>query len=167
MLQRGAPLGFQSLVSPAAATGLTLPYGAQQAEGTSCNLSGNVLTVGGTVTGKFAVGQTVVATGIPINTTILQAGVPPNTWLLSNPCTTETGEAVIAYATLNANFAIMRVTGGGVNWRDDGVAPTSTVGMPMNTTDPPFEYMGSLAGIQFIEQSGAASVEVAFYSLSG
>lgn len=167
MLQRAVALGFQAVVSPATATGLTIPVGAQQAEGTSCTLSGSLLTVGGTVTGVFAVGQTVQGTGIPPNTLITRTGSTAATWWLSNPCSTESGETVIANQTLAINLAIIRCTGGNVNWRDDGVAPTATVGMPMLATDSPFEYMGDIGGIQFIEQSGAATVDVSFYSLSG
>lgn len=167
MFQRGVALGFQQLSSLSVATGLTLPVGRQLASGSSCNLSGNLLTVGGTVTGTFAVGQTVQGTGIPANTVIASQGATSNKWQLSNPCTTETGEAVTAYQSLNVGLAIIRVATQNVNWRDDGTAPTTTIGMPMTPTDPPFEYMGNILGIEFIAQTAGAVLSVSYYSLSG
>jgi hypothetical protein len=168
MFQRAAPLGYQQLTLSSTATGLTLPYGSQQASGSACNLLGKTLTVGGTVTGTFAVGQTVVGTGIPANTTIVGQGGPgSNTWQLSAACTTETGEAVTAYQTLNVNFAEIRVSTANANWRDDGTAPTASVGMPMLSTDPLFEYAGALQNIQFIAQTGSPVLNVSYYSLSG
>lgn len=49
-----------------------------------------------------------------------------------------------------------------VNWRDDGVAPTASVGMPL----PPlqaFPYTGDLAAIQFIQTTATASCNVSYY----
>jgi hypothetical protein len=151
--------------SLATAVGLTLPVGAQQASGTSCNLSGSLLTVGGTVTGTFATGQYVKGTGIPANTYITGPGTVANTWNLSNTCTTETGETVTGYAPLAPDFAIIWATTATVYWRDDGVTPTSGNGVPLLTTAPPFEYYGSLGAIQFISATGA--INVSFYKLVG
>lgn len=69
-----------------------------------------------------------------------------------------------------ADFALIRCSGGGVNWRDDGEAPTATAGggFPMADTDPVLEYAGDISALEFIEQSGStASVQILFYSLSG
>jgi hypothetical protein len=44
------------------------------ANATSCTISGSVLTVGGTVTGTFKVGQTIIGEGVPPNTTIQSFG---------------------------------------------------------------------------------------------
>ena len=163
---RAAPLGFQQITSLSSAVGLTLPYGVQQASGTSCNLSGKVLTVGGTVTGAFGVGQVAVGTGIPANTYILSPGSVAGTWNLSNSASSETGETVTGYAQVEVDFAIIRATVATVYWRDDGTAPTGTVGMAMLTTDvQPFDYYGDLGAIQFISASGAISVS--YYKLVG
>ncbi len=172
MQQRAVPLGFQNIASLAAATGLILPVGAQQASGSSCSLLGKQLTVGGSVTGSFAIGQVVQGSGIPANTYITQQGTPgTNTWWLSNSATTGSAIAVTAYQALRVDFAIIRCTGGAsVNWRDDGGVPTGAEGggVPMLDTDPPFEYTGDLAAIQFIEASGSTpTLQVSYYSLSG
>lgn len=165
---RAAPLGFQQITALTAAVGLTLPVGAQQAQASSCSLSGRLLTVGGTVTGAFAPGQVVQGTGIPANTAIVSpGGVGTGTWNLSNACTTETGEEVTAYSPTYPDFALIRATGGNVYWRDDGVAPTATVGMPLLTTDvQPWEYWGDLSAIQFV-QVATAVLDVSYYRIGG
>lgn len=62
-----------------------------------------------------------------------------------------------------ATKAVIKCETQAVRWRDDGTNPTSTVGMPMATTDAPFEYTGSLSAIKFIEQSASAKLNVAYY----
>lgn len=166
MFQRAANLGYQQISSLGSATGLTLPVGPQLASATGCSLAGSVLTVGGTVTGAFAAGQVVKGTGIPANTFILNQ-TAANQWLLSNPCTTESGETVTAYQWLDVNFAVVRCTGQNVMWRDDGVAPTASTGMPLLTTDPPWEYAGDLLAIQFIQTAASAVLDVSYYTLVG
>ena len=49
-----------------------------------------------------------------------------------------------------------------VRWRDDGVAPTASVGYPLA---PPSQlvYSGNIGAIQFIAQSGTSTLNVAFY----
>jgi hypothetical protein len=54
-----------------------------------------------------------------------------------------------------------------VSYRDDGTAPTATIGMPMLITDPPFEYYGNLLQVQFILASGAPVLNVSYYRLAG
>ena len=54
-----------------------------------------------------------------------------------------------------------------VRWRDDGTAPTSTVGMLMTTTDQPFLYSGPMSALQFIQATAGAILNVAFYGLAG
>ncbi len=165
---RAVPLGYQQLTSLGLAVGLTMPLGAQQASGTACSLASKLLTVGGTVTGTFAIGQTITGTGVPINTTIVQAGSAPNTWVLSNACTTEASETVTAYTTPYVDLAIIRVTAANVYWRDDGTAPTTTIGMPLLSTDTvPLEYTGDLSAIQFIAVSGSPVLDVSYYHQVG
>lgn len=50
-----------------------------------------------------------------------------------------------------------------VRWRDDGVAPTASVGMllPVNTV---FVYDGDISRIQFIETTASASLSVSYYA---
>lgn len=50
-----------------------------------------------------------------------------------------------------------------VRWRDDGVAPTASVGMPL-AAGVTLQYDGDLTHIQFIEQSGTSKLNVSYYA---
>jgi hypothetical protein len=50
-----------------------------------------------------------------------------------------------------------------VRWRDDGVAPTATVGMPL-AAGTTLQYDGDLTKIQFIEQTGSAKLNISYYA---
>ena len=64
-----------------------------------------------------------------------------------------------------ARAALFRVdTSGGVaRWRDDGVAPSSTVGMPISYGELPPVYYGDLRAIQFIAASSSPVLDISFY----
>lgn len=49
-----------------------------------------------------------------------------------------------------------------VRYRDDGSAPTATVGMPMAVAAS-LDYSGALSKIQFIEQTSGGIVNVSYY----
>jgi hypothetical protein len=49
-----------------------------------------------------------------------------------------------------------------VRWRDDGVAPTATVGMPL-AIGATLQYDGDIGAIQFIEQTAGAKLNVSYY----
>jgi hypothetical protein len=51
----------------------------------------------------------------------------------------------------------------GVRYRDDGVAPTAGIGMPMGPGGSPLLYAGSLAAIQFIQTAAGAVLDVLYY----
>ena len=53
---------------------------------------------------------------------------------------------------------------GNVRWRDDGVLPTTTVGMLLSSGQE-FQYAGNLAGIKFISiaTSVSPSLDISFY----
>lgn len=50
-----------------------------------------------------------------------------------------------------------------VRWRDDGIAPTASVGMPLSTGIA-FVYDGNLNEIRFIEQTASAKLNISYYS---
>lgn len=66
-----------------------------------------------------------------------------------------------------ANFAVIRVETANARWRDDGVAPTTSVGVIMTSTDQPFEYSGTLSALQFIAVSGSPVLDVSYYRRAG
>lgn len=63
---------------------------------------------------------------------------------------------------LTANVIVAVPETQAVRWRDDGTAPSSTVGMPI-ATGVALVYQGNLTTIQFIEQTSSATLNVVFY----
>jgi len=49
-----------------------------------------------------------------------------------------------------------------VRWRDDGVAPAASVGMPL-AVGTMLDYDGDLTRIRFIEQVGGAVLNISYY----
>ena len=90
-----------------------------------------------------------------------------------NASLTPKGYQQIAAATLAASTALtppvgsriaqINVEAQAVRWRDDGVAPTATVGMliPVGTT---FEYDGDLTAVRFIAATAGTILNVSFYA---
>lgn len=65
-----------------------------------------------------------------------------------------------------ANVAVISPETQAVRYRDDGTAPTATVGIPIAVSQE-FVYTGSLSTIEFIEQTASAKLNVAFYKIAG
>jgi hypothetical protein len=61
------------------------------------------------------------------------------------------------------SIALITPEGQAVRWRDDGVAPSATVGMPL-ASGVTLQYDGDLTKIQFIEQVGGAKLNVTYYA---
>jgi hypothetical protein len=61
------------------------------------------------------------------------------------------------------SIAIITAEGQAVRWRDDGVAPTATVGMPL-ASGGTLQYDGDLTKIQFIEQTASAKINITYYA---
>jgi hypothetical protein len=49
-----------------------------------------------------------------------------------------------------------------VRWRDDGVAPSTSVGMPV-AVGVPLQYDGDLTKIRFIQQSASGILNISYY----
>lgn len=66
---------------------------------------------------------------------------------------------------LNCRPAIAIITpeGEDVRWRDDGVDPTASVGMPL-AAGVTLQYDGDLTLIKFIEQNGGAKINISYYA---
>jgi hypothetical protein len=62
-----------------------------------------------------------------------------------------------------STMAVIVAESQAVRWRDDGTAPTATVGMPMGTYVP-LIYDGDLNRIRFIEQTASAKINVSYYA---
>jgi len=64
-----------------------------------------------------------------------------------------------------ARAAYITVSGNAVRFRDDGVAPSATVGvtLPVTTNGLPFVYYGTISALQFIPVTGSATLDVLYY----
>lgn len=63
----------------------------------------------------------------------------------------------------DANYCIVIPETQAVRWRDDGVAPSATVGYPL-AVGSELRYDGDLNRIRFFEQAASAKINVAYYS---
>lgn len=61
-----------------------------------------------------------------------------------------------------AVLAIIRPEEQKVRWRDDGVAPTASVGMPLLAGET-FVHNGNLDALRFIEEATGAKLNVSYY----
>lgn len=61
------------------------------------------------------------------------------------------------------SFALITPESQAVRWRDDGVAPTASVGMPL-AAGVTLQYDGDLSKIRFIEQTASAKINVSYYA---
>lgn len=61
------------------------------------------------------------------------------------------------------NYAIISVDGASARWRDDGTAPTSSVGMPLPINTNLF-YDGELGKFQIIAVATSSNVNISFYN---
>jgi hypothetical protein len=59
-------------------------------------------------------------------------------------------------------FALIICETQGVRWRDDGTAPTASVGMPL-AAGVPLQYDGDLNKIRFIQQTASAKLNISYY----
>ncbi len=61
-----------------------------------------------------------------------------------------------------AGMALITVEAQAVRWRDDGTAPTATVGMPL-AVGQSMSYFGDMTKIQFIAQVAGGIINVSYY----
>ncbi|CAB4146338.1 hypothetical protein UFOVP503_4 [uncultured Caudovirales phage] len=61
------------------------------------------------------------------------------------------------------SIAIITAESQAVRWRDDGIAPTASVGMPL-ASGGTLQYDGDLTKIQFIEQTASAKINISYYA---
>lgn len=100
-------------------------------------------------------------TGTPLPTTAVPYGntpVPPS----------QMGLGIVASTALTvpatATWALISVEGAPVRWRDDGTAPTATVGNLLNIGDHlTLNGAAELAAVRFIQQSATATLDVSYY----
>lgn len=62
-----------------------------------------------------------------------------------------------------ATLAVIVPEGQAVRWRDDGTAPTASVGMPI-AVGFTLSYDGDLKNIRFIQQTSGGILNVSYYA---
>lgn len=62
----------------------------------------------------------------------------------------------------NGRVALVQALNQNVRWRDDGVDPTSTVGVRLHAGET-FWYFGDLRSLRIIEETASAQVNVSTY----
>lgn len=62
-----------------------------------------------------------------------------------------------------ATYALLQAEGQAVRWRDDGTAPTATIGMTLQAGGE-LRYDGALQNIRFIQTAATATLNVSYYS---
>jgi hypothetical protein len=64
-----------------------------------------------------------------------------------------------------ATYALIQVEGENVRWRDDGTAPTASLGMILIAGNEPDAFIGSVfKAAKFIQVSSSATLNVSYYS---
>lgn len=76
--------------------------------------------------------------------------------------TTLTGSTGLTVPT-GATMALITPLTQGVRWRDDGTAPSASVGMPI-AAGAYFSYDGDLNKIRFIELTTSAELNISYYA---
>lgn len=81
--------------------------------------------------------------------------------------TLDTGAAltippITAPASQRPSYVLLIAEGQAVRWRDDGTAPTATVGMLL-PTNMPTRYDGDLSRVRFISATAGAILNVNYY----
>jgi hypothetical protein len=161
---RQTPLGFCTLSSMSSATALS-----------SCSMatftgsgSGTTLTAT-SVTGLIQIGEVLSGTGITSGTIIVSQLSGPSggagTYQTSVASTSSSNSITASGAPTQATYAVICAYTQAINWRDDGVAPTGTVGsggMGL-TAGSCIPYDGTFTAFQAIQQTSGAILGVSFY----
>jgi hypothetical protein len=166
------PLGFCSVSSMASATALTpanCPLATFTGTGSSHQMTASA------VTGLISQGDVITGTGVPANTSI-QGQITP---LLSgevlggagrystNNVVTSSAQTITAGPGATVTYAVFCAYTQAINYRDDGVAPTATLGTGGQgiASGNCIPYTGKFSNVtlQFIQQTSGAILGASFY----
>jgi hypothetical protein len=155
------PLGYCQLATLTSSIGLaSCVRGSFTGTGSGTNLTA------ASVTGVIKVGDTISGTGVTAGTTIVSqtsgttggAGV-----YVTSAATTSSGDSLTAGGIPPlARSAYIQAEAQIVRYRDDGGAPTATVGMPIAAAGSLY-YAGTLSALRFIEATASGKINVLFY----
>lgn len=119
------------------------------------------------VTGIIEFGDTVSGTGITAGTIITSqvSGTPggAGTYNLSASNTASAASLTSGGIPSGATTVTLQAETANVRYRDDGAAPTSSVGSLLISGSQPWLYTGTLANIRFIAATGSPVLDIDFY----
>lgn len=107
--------------------------------------------------GPYSNNQSNPASAIPVYV------VPRLTTPLGYQQVTATSAAALLVVPAGATMALVVAEAQAVRWRDDGVAPTAGIGIPLATGVQQI-FTGDLAKLQFIAQVAGAILDVSYYA---
>lgn len=91
--------------------------------------------------------------------------VSPESWTpLGYQQITSTSSAFSLTVPAGARIAMIVAEAQHLRWRDDGTAPTTSVGMLLKTTDPPLVITDNLAAFQGINATAGTIVNISYYA---
>lgn len=77
--------------------------------------------------------------------------------------TANSSVAVTVSGTGTADQCLIRVEGSAVRWRDDGTAPTASVGVPLAVGEV-LSYNGEPGLLKIISQGSTATINISYYT---
>ena len=85
------------------------------------------------------------------------------TYNLSAPTTAVSETVTSGGIPAGANEVLIESDTAAVRFRDDGAAPTASIGYPIAANAAPFLYTGTLPALRFIAQTGSPVLNLLFY----
>lgn len=119
------------------------------------------------VTGILLNGDSVAGTGITAGTTIVGQLSGPiggaGTYQLSTTNTASSASLTSGGIPFGATMAFLQAETADVRYRDDGGAPTASIGNIVVHGIPGILYSGNVGALRFIALSGSPLLDIAFY----
>jgi hypothetical protein len=163
--QRMAPLGYCQLSASQLAASIGLAS-CVRASFTGTGSGTNLTTT--SVTGVIKAGDTVTGTGVPAGTTIVSqssgtaggAGV----YVTSAATTSSSASLTSGGIPTGATSVFLQAETANVRYRDDGGAPTASIGnLVVAGAGGQILYGGTFSALRFIAASGSPLLNIAFY----
>jgi hypothetical protein len=127
--------------------------------------SGTSLTTSA-VTGTIMIGDTVAGTGVPGGTTIVSqtSGTPGGAGVYVTSAATTSSMASLTSGSIpaGATMVYLVLETAAARYRDDGAAPTTSVGQPIAQNGTLF-YSGTISAMKLIAQTGSPVLDMLFY----
>lgn len=158
------PLGYCQIATLSSAVQIT----ATSCVGASFTATGSGTNLTTTsVTGIIKIGAGIAGTGVTAGTYIVSqtSGVTGGAGVYVTSAATTSSAASLTSGGVpkGAKLAYIQTEGAtGVRYRDDGAAPTASIGQPI-AVNGAILYSGTMTALQFIEVTSAAKLNVSFY----